>query len=365
MPVIQKKYIHDYSSLTKYTLSTYTATKGSGGTETNSGICKEITTDFYTELKELLRETNPDDFVFNDSTYSFTIWGRQYDVLCQFLSTGSSSLIVLNTGYANVIAPIIFSKNCISSVKCFRWMSLNSSNITAANVIGYTVPGSGANTNMFTSSTDKVNTSYSIKVYYNTNYYCIQYFSAYGEVINLLTIIKGYLTDNDTVGVLYECPSPNNNYFETADINNYLLNLAQGSVYGTVPTPTVTSAWNCGYHQIYRMDNDDTILPLPTSGMSGSSNNLSYFGLQHASMCMGKTNITELATTTDTIITQPLCLGGLITFDNMLLGDGSLNINSFYTINGGTYYCCGDDIQKGNEATFDRLFLYPRFLLKL
>lgn len=315
----------------------------------------------YNDIKSLLQKTNIENIIYNDDTLTFNIFGFSFSIIC-FSNAYHNNSSYLK--YYSIIPYCLFrnkSYNTNSTLMDTFKMPINSqvSNVNNPNDIANNqlYNSKGYLLSIINNWGTRNEVDYTLHLYYNTNFICLQYISARGAKIPLITLIQGHTQDN--VNIIYACASCNSICSDASYMHYHTL-------YNTTADCEI-------YHNyyIYNRDGDyglfdKNIFPLKkylkTIGLNSEIKDASYTGLN-------KVYLNKLT-----------ACGGIITFDNIYdvtrINSGEeyesqFDLDTQYTINEENYYCPGDNfryltiVSNNNVTNAGNTYAAHRLLLKI
>ena len=312
---------------------------------------------FYNDIKSLLNQTEL-DIVYNDENLTFEIFNFKFKIAC-FSTYYSSS-------YYNIFPYCIFgdtpySSSSGSTITLKDTFYVNPASSTSGDSVDITTP-SYYHTNCALLSIVKMfNTrnevNYTLHLYYNTNFICLQYISTYGAKIPLITIIKGQTPDDiDIVYASASCNSMNN-----LSNQEHYHTLYNASAKKYIHHSSTNVFMNTGTDGFTDMNVFPNKARLRNIGNISEYNDPSYTGLNKV------------------YLNKFTAFGGIIKFDNVYEVsrtnqndeyDTQFDLDAQYTINDENYYCPGDNfrflpnVYKNNIETFSYSKCH-RLLLKI
>ena len=327
MPTIKQTFEHELSSFSTTSSTIYNYLK-KGVAYT---LCKEMSQVFYEDFKTLLEQTGIESLSFSENNYYatgtdcpyFEIFGLQFPFGVMQLSSTCYRPIVYRTGeYEN--------NNCLMYGK---------NNTTASSTMGLNTSSS------ITKESSNLKVYYELTINYNDNILIASCSNIYGIKMPICCLIKGI------------------------DINNKNVVYISGNCNGTCST-------NDGnlspiYHKLVWSE-DWYMNPYSSQTATPAHNTTNPAHANYNSAMFLKTFANDLVGKICTLdnkilMMQPICCGGRITFDNLYVVPDTVNINTYYTINGETYYCPGDTIVQNHiQYNANTMTTYGlRFLIKI
>lgn len=336
MPYLSKTFNHVISDSSS---NSWTYEKNSNETITFQTYLKErkgYTDQFFSDLKELLQQTNL-TITFDDENNMFNIFDIDFMLKC-LTSNYDDSQWNGSSYYTNGVRPVIIlprmsnaldtndGGNYNFSLEKFGW-GIMCSNRNYGDFANYTPLNNNNHwINCNTSPNDDVKkqVNYTIKIYYNTNYIMCSYISFNNVEIPLFCLIQGtIITTKQKAVYLSTCI---NNY----DSNNTQFHKVVIPSQNTDKTkcydyfPSISNTFRLGPSYIF----DETKYPLESILIRLSTNN----------------NVNN-----DVFLNKLTAYGGFIEFDNVydVTRNNLSNLpcqiltKTSYTIDGNNYYCPG------------------------
>ena len=349
MPYLSKTFNH---VIADSSVNTWDYEKRTGEIITFATYLKErkgYTDQFFADLKEMLQQTNL-TITFDDDNNTFNVFDMDFMVKCISSNTEDSWWTHSNYySYCGVRPFIILPR--ISNAADNYDDSFNYSLEMLTNTYAFNIR---ANSSLFNNTfywihantpddTFKRQVSYTIKIYYNTNYIICSYISFSGYEIPLFCFIQGETITTKQKAV-YLSTSINSRFdclFHKIAIPSQ--NTDKNKYYDYLPSISNTNKLGA-YNYIF----DRTEYPSANILTKLSSNN---------------------AINTDIFLNKLTAFGGLITFDNVfdVTRYNASNLpcqiltNTLYTINNNNYYCPGYTVYPYNTDASD----YGRYIFKL
>lgn len=330
MPYLSKTFNH---VIADSSVNTWDYEKRTGEIITFKNYLKErkgYTDQFFADLKEMLQQTNL-TITFDDDNNTFNVFDMDFMVKC--ISSCTENSYWTDTNYYSycgvrpfIILPRISNAADSDSSNSFNYslemltQSYAFSFGTSISLFNNTFYWIHANT---PDDAFKRQVSYTIKIYYNTNYIICSYISFSGNEIPLFCFIQGETITTKQKAV-YLSTSINSNYdylFHKIAIPSQ--NTDKNKYYDYLPSISNSSKLGA-YNYIF----DRTEYPSANILTKLSSND---------------------AVNTDIFLNKLTAFGGLITFDNVfdVTRYNASNLpcqiltNTLYTINNNNYYCPG------------------------
>lgn len=346
MPYLTKKFNHVISDSTS---TTWNYEKRTGETITYNYPFTErkgYTDQFFTDLKELLQQTNL-TITFDDENNTFNIFDIDFMLKC-LNSTQESYWTHPNYYQCSGVRPVIIlprisnafnnaNDNSNYSLERFGY-SYMVGNSTSAPYLNNSYHW--INCNSSPNDDIKRQVSYTIKIYYNTNYIMCSYISFNGYEVPLFCFIQGEIITTKQKAVYLSTCINNNAATQFHHIVIPSQNTDKNKYYDYLPFLGNTSKLGDIFDQI-SYPNDNILTKLSSDG-----------------------NVN-----TDIFLNKLTAYGGIITFDNVfdVTRKNASNLTSqiltktLYTINGSNYYCPGFSIPYYNTDSSD----YGRYIFKI
>ena len=338
MPYLSKTFNH---IIADSSVNTWNYEKRTGEIITFSNYLierKGYTDQFFTDLKEMLQQTGL-TITFDDDNNTFNIFDMDFMVKCISSNTNTSNWTHASYYTCQGVRPFIILP---------RMQNVQKSNKSDANssleglIYGYAFDSSDGSTGAFNNyhywihanapdDAIKRQVSYTIKIYYNTNYIICSYISFSGYEIPLFCFIQGEIITTKQKAVYLSTSINSYNSYLYHKIAIPSQNTDKNKYYDYLP-----SISNISKLGAYRYIFDKTEYP-SSSILTKLSND-------------GTVN-------TDIFLNKLTAFGGLITFDNVFditryNYDGlpcQILTKTLYTINGDNYYCPGYEISPYNN----------------
>lgn len=346
MPYLTKKFNHVISDSTA---TTWNYEKRNGETITYNSYFTErkgYADQFFIDLKELLQQTNL-TITFDDENNTFNIFDIDFMLKC--LNSNDTSYWT-NPNYYQYsgVRPVIILpriSNAISNTSGnsnyslerfgYTYMTYSSSNSAYLNNSCHWI-----HCNSSPNDDIKRQVSYTIKIYYNTNYIMCSYISFSGYEVPLFCFIQGEIITTKQKAVYLSTCINNNDSNQFHHIVIPSQNTDKNKYYDYLPFLGNISKLGAIFDQI-SYPNDNILTKLSSDG-----------------------NVN-----TDIFLNKLTAYGGLITFDNVfdVSRKNASNLTSqiltktLYTINGSNYYCPGFSIPYYNTDSSD----YGRYIFKI
>lgn len=303
---------------------------------------KGYTDQFFTDLKEMLQQTDL-TITFDDDNNIFNIFDMDFMVKC--INSNTATGHWTNPSYYTyqgvrpfIILPRI--QNAEDSTNSNANTSLESLAHGHAFHTSYssTVDLNNNNYWIHANTPDdaiKRQVSYTIKIYYNTNYIICSYISFSGYEIPLFCFIQGEIITTKQKAV-----------YLTASINSI-----KSYLYHKIAIPSQNTDKNKYYDYLPSISNVNKF---------GAYNYIFDKTEYPSSNILSKLSSNETINT-DIFLNKVTAFGGLITFDNVFdvtryNHDGlpcQILTKTLYTINGDNYYCPGYEISSYNNDSIN------------
>ena len=350
MPYLSKTFNH---VIADSSVNTWDYEKRTGEIITFKNNLKErkgYTDQFFVDLKEMLQQTNL-TITFDDDNNTFNVFDMDFMVKC--ISSCTEDIYWTNSTYYTYcgVRPFIILPRISNAEDNRNSSSINSSleslinsyafyNSLTTTCFNNTYHWIHANT---PDDAIKRQVSYTIKIYYNTNYIICSYISFSGYEVPLFCFIQGeIITTKQKAVYLSSSINSNDNYlFHKIAIPSQ--NTDKNKYYDYLPSISNYSKLGA-YNNIF----DRTEYPNANILTKLSSNN---------------------AINTDIFLNKLTAFGGLITFDNVfdVTRYNASNLpcqiltNTLYTINNNNYYCPGYTVPLYNNDASN----YGRYIFKI
>lgn len=349
MPYISKTFNH---VIADSSANSWTYEKTTNEIITYKTYCVErkgYTDQFFTDLKEVLQQTNL-TITFDDENNIFNIFDIDFMVKCLDSMSNSSYWVHQSYYTYSGVRPVIILPR-ISVADDSRSAQCSLENFGHGAMVNHTTSSSPYNNenhwiNCNTSPNDEVKrqVNYTIKIYYNTNYIICSYISFNGYEVPLFCFIQGEIvTTKEKAVYLSSC------------INNQDTGHGQ---YHKIAIPSQNTDKTKYYDYLPSIANvnklgDDAIFDKTIYPSSSIIAKLSSDGTVNS----------------DVFINNLTAYGGMITFNNVfdvsrITTDNlpaQISTNALYTINGENYYCPGASIPYYNNNSN----IYGRYIFKI
>lgn len=350
MPYLSKTFNH---IIADSSVNTWDYEKRTGEIITFKTYLKErkgYTDQFFADLKEMLQQTNL-TITFDDDNNTFNVFDMDFMVKC--ISSYTDDRFWTDSNYYSYcgVRPFIILPR-ISNAEDDYNSNVNSSLESLANGLAFYY--SNLSTARFNNTfywihantpddAFKRQVSYTIKIYYNTNYIICSYISFSGYEIPLFCFIQGEIITTKQKAV-YLSTSINSNY-------NYLFH--------KIAIPSQNTDKNKYYDYLPSINNFSKL----------GAYNYIFDKTEYPSANI----LTKLSSNdtinTDVFLNKLTAFGGLITFDNVfdITRYNASNLpcqiltNTLYTINNNNYYCPGYTVSPYDTDNSS----YGRYIFKL
>ena len=324
MPYLSKVFNHTIDDISS---NEWTYEKSTDEIITYSNWVRErkgYTAQFFTDLKEMLEQTNL-SITFDDEAKSFNVFDIDFILKC--ISSGTDSYWT-NTNHNSGVRPAIIlprienAADTNNSNTTIYNTSLDSFGYKAMNETAWTTLN-GSNHWINRNSNDctlRNQVSYTIKIYYNTNYIICHYTSFEGYDVPLFCLVQGEIVATKEKAVYLSSCINNNNTFVFHKIAIPSQNKDKSKYYDYLPCINNSTKLNTLFDSI----NYPSSEILSKLSMDGNVNGTIY-------------------------LNKVTAFGGLISFDNVFdvtrINSSNLptqiQTKSLYTINDENYYCPG------------------------
>ena len=346
MPYLSKTFNH---VIADSSVNTWDYEKRTGEIITFKDYLKErkgYTDQFFADLKEMLQQTNL-TITFDDDNNTFNVFDMDFMVKCISSCTEDSWWTDSNYYTYCGVRPFIILPRISSAEDSFNSSNYSLELLTQSYAFSTSTSSSKFNNTFYwihANTPDdafKRQVSYTIKIYYNTNYIICSYISFYGYEIPLFCFIQGEIITTKQKAV-YLSASINSNY-------SYLFH--------KIAIPSQNTDKNKYYDY------------LPSISNYYKNNNYIFDATRYPSSNILIKLSSDGAVNTDIFLNKLTAFGGIITFDNVF--DVTRNnydklpcqilTKTSYTINGDNYYCPGYTVgQYGNDSN-----QYGRYIFKI
>lgn len=331
MPFLGQQFYHTLDAAETETLSRGSITIH--GTETSgTAYYKSHARIMYNDIKKMLENTNL-EIIYDDENFIFNIFGFKFKIVCISSNyNGDDYNIRPYCIYMNGTTTYITSNRYLCDTFYFDTTITSSpSNITdisnANNYYNY-----GDLLSIIKNYSTRNEVDYTIHLYYNTNFICLQYISTYGAKIPLITLIQGHTPDG--ANIVYASASCNAKNSSSNQQHYHTLYNASAECY--INREYSNLYMGSGTNGFFDMRIHPYKPYLRRLGLASEYKDNSYTGVN-------KVYLNEFT-----------AFGGIVQFDNVYdvarinQGgdyDSHFDLDSQYTINEENYYCPGDNFR--------------------
>ena len=350
MPYLSKTFNH---VIADSSVNTWDYEKRTGEIITFKTYLKErkgYTDQFFADLKEMLQQTNL-TITFDDDNNTFNVFDMDFMVKC--ISSHTENSYWTNRNYYTYcgVRPFIILPRISNAEDSNSYDNINYSLEMLAQSYAFNYSNNNSLFNntyywIHANTPDdafKRQVSYTIKIYYNTNYIICSYISFSGYEIPLFCFIQGEIITTKQKAV-YLSASINSNY-------NYLFH--------KIAIPSQNTDKNKYYDYLPSISNNTKL----------RAYSYIFDITEYPSANILTKLLSNDAVNTDVFLNKLTAFGGLITFDNVfdVTRHNASNLpcqiltNTLYTINNNNYYCPGYTVSPYNIDDSN----YGRYIFKL